>query len=132
VPFKPTQGRPVLCRQCFQAKARALAARPAETVPVSIPLAASATASALQDASATTTSILSNDAAVAAAASMAAAPPQSSVATAADLASISGQGPSFPQEHTLEQTVPASLMAATNGETSAQDLHALSAESPEA
>src|ERR1700690_2057316 len=26
VPFKPTQGRPVLCRQCFQAKAKAVAA----------------------------------------------------------------------------------------------------------
>ena len=26
VPFKPTQGRPVLCRQCFQAKTRSSAA----------------------------------------------------------------------------------------------------------
>ena len=29
VPFKPTQGRPVLCRQCFQAK------RPADGSPIS-------------------------------------------------------------------------------------------------
>ena len=28
VPFKPTQGRPVLCRQCFQLKSRAAAAAP--------------------------------------------------------------------------------------------------------
>jgi len=134
VPFKPTQGRPVLCRQCFQAKARALAARPAETVPATVPLAASAaaTASALQDASATRTSILSNDAAVAAAASMAAAPPQSSVATASDLASISMHGANLASVHNLEQTVPASLVAAANGESSAQELHALAAESPEA
>jgi len=36
VPFKPTQGRPVLCRQCFQAKNKAAATAPA---PVNAPQA---------------------------------------------------------------------------------------------
>src|SRR6202789_3373539 len=31
VPFKPTQGRPVLCRQCFQTKQRSATAVPATT-----------------------------------------------------------------------------------------------------
>jgi len=31
VPFKPTQGRPVLCRQCFQGKQRANAAAMTDT-----------------------------------------------------------------------------------------------------
>jgi len=35
VPFKPTQGRPVLCRQCFQNKP---AAAPAQTVPAATPV----------------------------------------------------------------------------------------------
>jgi CxxC-x17-CxxC domain-containing protein len=38
VPFKPTQGRPVLCRQCFQAK------RPSTDHAISAEAAASATA----------------------------------------------------------------------------------------
>ncbi len=38
VPFKPTQGRPVLCRQCFQAK------RPATDGAITASAAASATA----------------------------------------------------------------------------------------
>jgi len=36
VPFKPTQGRPVLCRQCFKSKA---AAAPAATAQASAPQA---------------------------------------------------------------------------------------------
>ena len=88
VPFKPTQGRPVLCRQCFQTKTKAAAA----VMPV-VPLAAMSeaqTISALTEASTNSYgAILSPDAAVLAAASMAAAHAHSSVATAADLASIS-------------------------------------------
>jgi CxxC-x17-CxxC domain-containing protein len=46
VPFKPTQGRPVLCRQCFKNKKTPAAATP-ETAEVATPAAeiASATAS---------------------------------------------------------------------------------------
>ena len=78
VPFKPTQGRPVLCRQCFQVRAKVAA------VP-----ALSAEATALTTASAQENgTMLSPKAAVLAAASMASATPQSSVATAAELASI--------------------------------------------
>jgi CxxC-x17-CxxC domain-containing protein len=40
VPFKPTQGRPVLCRQCFQAK------RPAATAPDALPAIAPPTEAA--------------------------------------------------------------------------------------
>ncbi len=101
VPFKPTQGRPVLCRQCFQAKnkaaaspALAAAARPAGS-PSVVPLAAAPavttadTISALTALSADSNGpLMSPDAAAQAAASMASASPQSSVARAADLASI--------------------------------------------
>ena len=92
VPFKPTQGRPVLCRQCFQARARA--AVPASPPPLEAPVgqvsaSPAATASALADASLTSSgSALSPDAALVAAASMASAAPGSSVASVADLASI--------------------------------------------
>lgn len=105
VPFKPTQGRPVLCRQCFQVKGKAAAKLaevvPAMTVPVDMPPVPSAYAiteaeshsqitSALTEASVSTNgAMLSADAAVVAATSMASASPQSSVASAADLASIS-------------------------------------------
>jgi CxxC-x17-CxxC domain-containing protein len=48
VPFKPTQGRPVLCRQCFQHKQPAVAAgivaAASEGVPVGAELTASSTA----------------------------------------------------------------------------------------
>ena len=105
VPFKPTQGRPVLCRQCFQARTKGVAATPPAVVaavahmhaPPAAPIAAptmspAETASALTLASAETGgAIMSADSAVGAAASMAAASPQSSVASAADLASISVQ-----------------------------------------
>jgi CxxC-x17-CxxC domain-containing protein len=33
VPFKPTQGRPVLCRQCFQSKKAPVPGSPAAGVP---------------------------------------------------------------------------------------------------
>jgi CxxC-x17-CxxC domain-containing protein len=83
VPFKPTQGRPVLCRQCFQLKARAVPKVAATTG------TAAADAVALAQASTTSEGSISTNAAVLAAASMSAAPAQSSVATSADLASIS-------------------------------------------
>jgi CxxC-x17-CxxC domain-containing protein len=41
VPFKPTQGRPVLCRQCFKSK-RPLTASPSEPVTTPVELAADA------------------------------------------------------------------------------------------
>ncbi len=143
VPFKPTQGRPVLCRQCFQAKARAVAAKPAEASPgpVAMPLSAPATIApgmetiaALQDASANGNgSTLSPVGAVVAAASMAAASPHSSVASAADLASITSAGSTHAEP--MESTIPAELVAAVaNGDSiaHAQDLHALAAEAPKA
>jgi CxxC-x17-CxxC domain-containing protein len=86
VPFKPTQGRPVLCRQCFQNKAKAAAAMPAPP-PDHF---ADPTVSALTHASASLSgAVLSQEASVLAAAAMSSASPHSSVATAADLASIS-------------------------------------------
>lgn len=104
VPFKPTQGRPVLCRQCFQGKLRSgalvpLAAKPLEdTLTTRLAqgpapeLTQAQTASALTDASLGSDGVmLSPDAAVLAAASMSAASPESSVASAVDLASISNQ-----------------------------------------
>jgi CxxC-x17-CxxC domain-containing protein len=114
VPFKPTQGRPVLCRQCFQAKARAVPT-PAPTPPsdalAAQPLA-SDTASALQDASLNSRGeTLSAAAAVAAAAAMDAASPRSSVASAADLASISPDiEPGLASS--VVAAIPASLVAA--------------------
>ena len=103
VPFKPTQGRPVLCRQCFQAKAKA--AKPAEVSIPGLPLAAAPTpyevaesvhqaqtVSALTELSENSSgSVLSAGAAVLAAAAMACASPHSSIASAADLASIAAQ-----------------------------------------
>jgi CxxC-x17-CxxC domain-containing protein len=87
VPFKPTQGRPVLCRQCFQLKSRAAAAQPI----LSAVATADTTAAALTEASQVyAVGQLSPDAATVASASMAAASPDSSVASAADLASITG------------------------------------------
>ncbi len=103
VPFKPTQGRPVLCRQCFQGKIRAgvlpLAAKHAEdssdasSARSPAPeLTQAQTADALTGASRNPDGVtLSADAAVLAAASMSAASPASSVASAVDLASISNQ-----------------------------------------
>jgi CxxC-x17-CxxC domain-containing protein len=89
VPFKPTQGRPVLCRSCFQVRNRA--AHPAEIAAAAVtqappePLSARETISALD---ALVPESVLPDAAVLAAASMASASEGSSVASAADLASI--------------------------------------------
>lgn len=107
VPFKPTQGRPVLCRQCFQVKTKA-AATPA-TVSASLETTLDGTASALANAFVKSDgSSLSQDAAIHAAASMASASPFSSVASAADLASIS---PASTQKTPAE--VPVSLVVAS-------------------
>jgi CxxC-x17-CxxC domain-containing protein len=85
VPFKPTQGRPVLCRQCFQTKTKALAA----LQPVDLAAAPSPAASPLSpDQTVPGRGILSAERAVSAAASMAAASPRSSLASTADLATI--------------------------------------------
>jgi len=138
VPFKPTQGRPVLCRQCFQAKARATAAKPAEAVAAAPAILApgAETVAALQDASTNSQGAsLSADAALVAAASMAAASPHSSVSSAADLASISPASSTHAEfSGSNDTTIPAELVAAAaNGESisRAQDLHALSVEAPE-
>jgi hypothetical protein len=137
VPFKPTQGRPVLCRQCFQAKARAAAAKPAEVAAQATIAPGADTVAALQDASANSHgATLSPDAAVVAAATMAAASPNSSVASAADLASITSAGatPAEPAEP-VDAPIPAELVAAAaNGDSisHAQELRACAAEAPEA
>ena len=92
VPFKPTQGRPVLCRQCFQAKSRVAAAlsspQAAQAGYSSVPSTA-LTVSALTEASTNSGGqTLSPVAALLAAVSMASASASSSVSSAADLASI--------------------------------------------
>jgi CxxC-x17-CxxC domain-containing protein len=114
VPFKPTQGRPVLCRQCFQAKAKGIS-RPVEAIAASQSTLAAAppgtTASALTEVSLNGAGqSLSPDAAVVAAASMASASAQSSVATASDLASIQ---PSAPAAPVADTEIPAALVAAS-------------------
>src|SRR5580698_7226353 len=88
VPFKPTQGRPVLCRQCFQLKSKApavaVAAAPVASV-AAVAMSPAETAVALTAASVVPGGeILSAESAVGAAASMAAASPQSSVASVED------------------------------------------------
>ena len=119
VPFKPTQGRPVLCRQCFQARARAVpAAAPIAAEPGQVAPSPGATASALAGASLNGNgAALSPDAALMAAASMASASHGSSVASVADLASISPvqgtQGPHGPA------SVPLGLMASVQSESHA-------------
>ncbi len=114
VPFKPTQGRAVLCRQCFQLKNRSTPAPPAQvTEPAT--LAGDAIAVALTSAATDTDgATLSADAAVAAAASMASAMPHSSVATAADLASISASS-SVELTH-ADLGIPSELLAAASGD----------------
>ena len=129
VPFKPTQGRPVLCRQCFQAKARAAApvgsplTGPRVGVPVgsAVPLASeSLTLSALTLASEDSEgATLSRGGALRAATSMAGASAASSVASAADLASIALAQPftsavplRAPGELTASEVEPSSRVSA--------------------
>jgi len=124
VPFKPTQGRPVLCRQCFQAKTKSLAAAPPAALSISAhmpvqrevaTMSPAETASVLSSASTRASGeTLSASAAAGAAASMAAASSRSSVASAADLASITPTAePAAPV--TLAQ-IPTELLAAASSE----------------
>ena len=100
VPFKPTQGRPVLCRQCFQAKTKAAAA--------SLPEASMA--SALSEASVNSRGqSLSAEAALLAVTSMASASSHSSVSSAADLATITPA----PINGHGEPLIPASLIVSS-------------------
>lgn len=133
VPFKPTQGRPVLCRQCFQAKNRAGTAvmkLPAEKP--GLPLTAvttEAAAAALSEASTNEQgATMSKEAALIAAASMAVASEQSSVASIADLASIAN----LDDEPAAEEAVPTELLAAAAAEGVPAELLAASVEAPEA
>ena len=138
VPFKPTQGRPVLCRQCFQARNKAAAAAAPAAVATSPGVAAAIAASpvltpvdkaavALTHASAGPNGeILSADAAVLAAASMASASLQSSVASPEDLAAISemlrdtahSSPAQVPGELLVAKPDPAELLVATAPEAS--------------
>jgi CxxC-x17-CxxC domain-containing protein len=132
VPFKPTQGRPVLCRQCFQMKARAAAAaQPAAPAPVLSAVAtADTTATALTEASQIYNGEqLSPDAATLAAASMAAASPQSSVASAADLAAILDQSS---EEQLSEPVSPKSVPTQFLAPAETTHAAALVAEAPDA
>ena len=128
VPFKPTQGRPVLCRSCFQAKTKAAAVPVAPSVQAPAMMSEAQTISALTEASTTTYgAILAPDAAVLAAASMAAAHANSSVATAADLASIT--------HATMEEAIPTELLHGgmdAGPELISAELLAAAAEAPEA
>lgn len=121
VPFKPTQGRPVLCRQCFQAKHRVAAAlnSPRHSTQESCSSAPStaATASALTEASTNSGGqTLSPAAALLAAVSMASASASSSVSSAADLASISAASarprPSVSPRSSYAEPLPAELVEA--------------------
>jgi CxxC-x17-CxxC domain-containing protein len=101
VPFKPTQGRPVLCRQCFQIKNRA--AVPGST-PAPVP---------------TVTPLMAADASLAAA-TLASMPQASSVATPAELAYVAGLEPGVANQQLtglltvqLIASSPAELLAAT-------------------
>ena len=113
VPFKPTQGRPVLCRQCFQIKSKAApvsisapALRSGQPQPSAYALAAAENhdqiVSALTEASTELTGTkLSPEAATLAATSMAGASPDSSIATSAELASIVAVEPGDDPLHTI-------------------------------
>ena len=132
VPFKPTQGRPVLCRQCFQAKNKVAATTPvAKSAPArSAPanLTPVETASALSSASVEPNGAkIASDAATGAAASISSASPESSVASAADLASISAHQP----VHNASQ-IPTELLAAAAHEVPPPDQISASLEAPEA
>ena len=126
VPFKPTQGRPVLCRQCFQVKAKA--AQPAEAPILSAPVPPQAvpqpsayavanaemrahTVSALTEASTEANGLhLSHEAATLAAASMAGAHAHSSVATLSELISLLAEEPQPDEEQRSPSGVPIELL----------------------
>jgi CxxC-x17-CxxC domain-containing protein len=135
VPFKPTQGRPVLCRQCFQARGKVAAAAPAASVaaPVAVMMSPEQTASALTAASVEEDGgVLSAASAVSAAASMAAASPLSSVATVADLASITATETEEVVAAPPAAKIPTELLAAAGGELNPTEQIAARAEASEA
>lgn len=59
VPFKPTQGRPVLCRQCFQGKQRANAAAMTDTA-IAKPMASGLVDDAEKHAAAAATEMIAS------------------------------------------------------------------------
>jgi CxxC-x17-CxxC domain-containing protein len=126
VPFKPTQGRPVLCRQCFQVKNKlAASAATAADLPA-------ATAAALTLASTEANGDqLSTEGAIVAAASMAGASPASSVASAADLASIGAGTSAEADDPSDASVVPAELLHAAGIGESTSAAASLSASGPE-
>jgi len=129
VPFKPTQGRPVLCRHCFQLKGKGLL--PVAAVAVTSPNVQ--TEVALTEASTNTYgAIMSPDAAVLAAASMAAASPESSVASAADLASIGNFAETHDQAVVGSSAIEIPTSLITVIESVPAELIAAAAEAPEA
>ena len=117
VPFKPTQGRPVLCRQCFQAKGKGVGASPGVTAAspvVSSPMTLSPAQAASAQSSASaepSVEIHSANGALSAAASMAPSSRQSSVASTTDLASMTPVHPTTP----ITQ-IPTELLAAASSE----------------
>lgn len=130
VPFKPTQGRPVLCRQCFQSRNQsgAVAAKPAVSAAMSRASRAlgSPRVAALTEASKNASGEqLSVEAAVQAAASMAAASPRSSVASEADLASITTA------ESQPAKGIPTELLASAASDMGSSELLAASPATPE-
>lgn len=127
VPFKPTQGRPVLCRSCFQMKNRA--ARPAEIAAAAVISAAPEALSPRETLAALDAMVpghVSGDAAVLAAASIASAAEGSSVASAADLASIAKPAVAAAEP---AETVPVALLGA---DSAVSDLQAAAVESADA
>jgi len=116
VPFKPTQGRPVLCRQCFQAKGKAATPEAA--------LNGDPTANALTELSTNGNGeTLAPAAAVLASASIANALPESSVASAADLASISDAVQPPVAEEPAQREIAAGEMAAISSSSQAAEGH---------
>jgi len=130
VPFKPTQGRPVLCRQCFQLKSKGITASTAANIQSAAADIHMEPSSGLAMSPAETASALSSAAtgpeggrltvngAVSAAASMAAAPRDSSVATVADLASITIAEPlaEAPAPLAAADHIPTELLAQASGD----------------
>ncbi len=125
VPFKPTQGRPVLCRMCFQGKNRMASQAIATPVPAPRPIPAMATSAAGVPSAATISALtlistnqdgatMSAASALVAASSMVTASAGSSVSSAADLASISGVGaPAEVVAELRQQEVLAAVSAAS-------------------
>ena len=112
VPFKPTQGRPVLCRQCFGRKSTVLPAMPEPSAQALLLAEVSMEGSG---------AMLSHDAALLAVTSMALAGSQSCVASEADLAYVAG----------LQLADESSLAQVLLPQTSLELLQMMDAASPE-